>query len=884
MRDEPIIPTRSRQKIASENRVELEGWIAERAAELVKEGLQPDDARRRALEEFGDVAAAERYAGQQDVAADRLVRATFWIEEFTQDLRIALRTLARTPSVTAVVLLTFALGVGATTAVFSVVHAMLLRELPYGNEESLVWLPALDDGVIRPGLGGARHSAAAVIALRERTTSFSGVAAISMGNTTLTLDDEREQVWIGSMTPDAFDVLQARAAIGRTFAESDVSEAGGSVVVLLDGIWRRRYGADSAIVGRTIEMDAEPHRVIGIMPPGFHLPTYEQAELLEPQILTSILRNANSSQVRAFRLFGRMKPGVSTQVAQADIDRAMRTLRSESPTAYVGLDARVVPIRTAVAGDARPRILVLMGAAAFVLLIACANVAGVLLARAVARRHELSVRVALGAARRRLVRQFLAEGAVLAIAGAVLGVTVGQLGIVALRTLAATALPAGTAFALEPNVLLFGIAAAIAGAFASSLVPALGATRVPGIALRSDNGRASASRSNRRLRLGLVAGQLAVSVVLLVGAGLFLRVLHGLSTLDLGYRTEGALTFRPRFSKPQSNVEQDAYYASLYAQLRAIPGVISVGGGNIPTTGQSSVAGVAIEGRPVEDRRLPDARYTPVSDDYFAALGIAIIRGRAFSAQDVDGAPSVAVVSERLARQLWPGGDPIGARVRPEANKPWSTVVGIVGDVRMGGADTAQPSLYTSQRQDHWPGAGAVVIRSEGDPRRLIPSVRQAVKRVDPTLFITDMKTLEDFRRGTPAIAERRMLLQLIMVFALVALAVSAIGVYGVSAYATEARRREFGIRMALGASGRGVLWLALKDGAHVALLGVMLGIPLALLLASSIRSLLYSVAPFDPLTIGSVLAALFLVVFAASLVPARRATLIDPARTMRTD
>ncbi len=670
----------------------------------------------------------------------------------------------------------------------------------------------------------------------------------------------------------------------RTFDASDVSASGSDAVVLLDVLWRRVYSADSAIVGRTIEVAGAPHRVIGVMPAGFRLPTYEQSELLFPQNFTNILRNPTSAQVRNFRLFGRMKPGASLNVAQADIDRAMRGLKREFPQAYGGLDVRVVPIRTAVAGDARPRLLVLMGAAAFVLLIACANVAGVLLSRAMARRHELSVRVALGAGRRRLVRQFFAEGAVLAVLGAVLGVVVAQFGVSALRSLAATALPAGTAFALEPSVLLFGIAAAVAGAFASSLVPALGATRVTGIALRRDAGRASASRSNRRLRLGLVAGQLAVSVVLLVGAGLFLRVLHGYAVLDLGYRTEGALTFRPRFMKPQSSAQQDAYYASLYSQLRAIPGVISVGGGNIPTTGQGSVVGLAIEGRPVENRRLPDVRYTPASDDYFATLGIPVIRGRAFNAQDRDGSPSVAVLSAGLAKHLWPDGDPIGARVRPEADKPWSTVVGIVGDVRMGGADTALPSLYTAQRQDHWPGAGAVVIRAEGEPQLLIPSVRQAVKRVDPALVITDMKTLEEFRRGTPAIAERRMLLQLILVFALVALVVSAIGVYGVSAYATEARRREFGIRMALGASGRGVLWLALRDGANVALLGALLGIPLALLLASSIGNLLQSVAPFDPLTVGTVLAALFLVVFAASLVPARRATRIDPAGTMRTE
>jgi putative ABC transport system permease protein len=881
---DPIIPTRSRERIAMDNRAELDAWIDERAADLAVRGMSADEARRRALEEFGDVRGAELYAQHQDVAADRRVRALLWIEELGSDLRIAARTLARTPTLTAVVLLTFALGIGATTAVFSVVHAMLLRHLPYGGEETLVYLPALDNGVIRPGLGGARHGAAALVALRERTTSFTGIAGVSMGNVVLTGDGDPEQVWMGTLTPDVFDVLQVRAALGRTFGASDLSEPGRNVVVLFDGLWRRRFGADSTIIGRTIEATDGRREVIGVMPPGFRVPTYEQAEMIAPQDLTSILRNANSAQNRVFRLFGRVKPGVSSQAAQADIDRAMRTLQTEFPQSFGGIEARVVPIRTAVAGDARPRLLVLMGAAAFVLLIACANVAGILLSRAIARRHELSVRVALGAGRRRLVRQFLAEGAVLATFGAGLGLLLAQLGIGALRQIAEIALPVGTTFALEPRVVLFAIGGAIAAAFASALLPALAATRVVGVALRRDEGRASPSRVTRRMRLALVAGQLAVSVVLLVGAGLFLRTLHRLSSLDLGYATEHALTFRPRFSRPKSNAEQDAFYASLYAQLRALPGVVSVGGGNIPTSGQGTVSGLAVEGRPVQDGRAPDVRYTPASDDYFAALGIPLVRGRVFNADDRDGAPWVALVSQGLANQLWPGADPIGARVRPGPDKKWATIVGVVGDVRMGGADAPQPSIYTSQRQDHWPGASAVIIRAQGDTRALMAGVRQVVRNLDPSLLIVDLRTLEEFRRSTPAIADRRLQLQLIAVFAFVALAVSATGVYGVSAYATEARRREFGIRMALGASRRGVLWLALRDGARVAVLGALVGVPLAGILASRLGDMLYSVAPFDPLTLSVVLGTLLLVTLAASFVPARRASRIDPAGTMRAD
>jgi putative ABC transport system permease protein len=880
MRDD-LIRSRGPKMIADDNREELTAWIDERADELTAGGMSPDAARRHALEEFGDVTAAARYAITQDLAADRRVSVLLWLEEFVSDVRIAARMFARIPAVAAVVLLTLSLGVGATTAVFSIAQALLLRPLPYGGEDSLAYLAATDDGVIRPGLGGGRHSATALVALRERTTAFSGIATASIGNVILRGEGDPEQLWIGSLTPNAFDVLQARAAIGRTFVASDIG--GRPVILLTDALWRRRFGADPAVVGRTIDFGGALHEIIGVMPPGFRVPTYEQAELIEPQDLTNILHGENSRHVRALRLFGRLRPGVSSDAAQADLTRVMRGLQGEMPRAFERIDTRLVPIRTAVAGDARPRLLLLLGAAVFVLLIAGANIAGVLLSRGVARRAELALRAALGAGRARLIRQFAAEGAVLAFLGAGLGLVVAQLGIGFLRQVALTALPVGTTFALESRVVAFGCAAALATSLVATMIPALTATHGIDSALRRGSGRTTPSRASRGMRLALVGAQLAVAVVLLVGAGLLLRTMARLAALDLGYAADHAVTFRPQFASPKSNAEQDVFYAGLYAQLQAIPGVVSAGGGNVPTSGQGSVSELAVEGH-VANGRLPDVRYTPVSDDYFSTLRIPVIRGRVFTPDDRDGSPWVAVVSSGLAKHLWPDADPIGTRVRVAPDRPWAAVVGVVGDVRLGGADTPQPSVYTSQRQDHWPGGAPIVLRTQGDPTAITAAIRDAVRRVDPSVVVPGVSTLEDVRRGTPAIAERHLQMRLMVVFSIIALLVSAIGVYGVSAYAAHARAMEFGIRMALGASRPHVMWLAVRDTAVVAAGGTAAGIPLAWLLARRLGAILFAVQPFDlPTTVASI-GLLALVVLIASIVPARRAALVDPVTSIRAE
>jgi predicted permease len=626
--------------------------------------------------------------------------------------------------------------------------------------------------------------------------------------------------------------------------------------------------------------------VIGVLPPSFFFPTASEAEFFIPLDLAPILGDVN--RARKFHnlgVVGRLRPDVTLERGRADLIAIMRELEREYPDANTKKSVTVMGIREAIVGDTRPALLVLLGASVLVLLIACANVAGMLLSRAVTRRQELAVRAALGAGRARLVRQLVTESLVLAVFGGLAGLAIAAVGTRALISAASTMLPAASQVTVNASVLATMFAVTIACGAIFGLVPALAASRGMHDALKDATRGSSSGAGRHRLRTILVTGQLALAVVLLIGAGLLVRSLTQLQRTDLGYSLDSVLTFELNLGGPRYNSSevQDQFFDALYSRIAALPGVVAVGGsGNIPLRGGSS-ASLAIDGRPVPEGRLPEVGYQPVSDDLFKAMGIPLKSGRAFGASDHNTAPRVAMVSEGLAKAQWPNANPIGARIRlgPNPASPLHEIVGVVGDVRMGVSEPPRPTVYVSARQDHWGGA-AIVVRTTGDPMALLPAVRREVRAIDATLPVTSASSMRQAQ--AERLTDRRLPMQLMAAFALLALALAAVGVYGVMAYSVASRTREIGVRVALGAQPRNVFGMVVRQGLGPAAVGLALGLVGAVALGGVLRKLLYGVAPTDPATFAAVTVVLLAVAVAACLVPARRALKVDPLDALRSE
>jgi predicted permease len=806
------------------------------------------------------------------------------MDTLLQDLRFAARSLRRVPLFSLGAILTIALGIGGTTAIFSVVHTVLLRPLPFGGGERLV---RVQQTVARPdgSLGRVGISQLNFAALRERSRSIESVVAHRFRSFTTPGEHGAEAARVVAIqVSDGWQrTVRVAPALGRTFS-ADEERAGpdARVAVISDALWRRRYGGAPDVLGRSLTLNGAPHTIIGVMPPGYAYPY--GAELWVPMAI-----DVTAGTPRDMNVTARLRPGVTGAALAAELDRLGAELRAEHAANREMAGFAAIPMRTELVGDFGRVLLALLGAVAFVLLIACANVANLLLSRAHARRHEMAIRAALGAARRRIVRQLLVESTLLAIVGGGLGLLL-TLGLVewlgALIPESLGEVIAGVG--IDGRVLAFTLGLSLLTGVAFGLVPAWRASSPNLVDALKSGGRGSSG--GLRLLHALVVAEIAVAVVLLAGGGLLLRDLERRLSADLGIVTAGAISMN--VALPEAEYADAARRAELVRQLEerltTLPGVRAAGVTTIlPFGSGNTLASVEIAGRAGDARQTVNHRL--VTPGFFPALGIRLLRGRLLDARDDARAAPVVVISEAMARRYWPAEDPIGRLVRhagssSPASRPWHTVIGVVSDV----AENEIPETWylpyaqgTVGQPVSWSTLRVVLVaRATGDPAALVPAMRRAVEAVDPGVPVFDVASLETLHASE--LAGQRLSATLTGSFALLGLLLAAVGIYGVVSYATSRRTREIGIRMALGAERGVVLRHELARSGGVVLAGLGLGLAGALIVARLMRGLLAEVAPHDPVTLASVSLLLAAVGMLAAYLPARRAARVDPAVVLR--
>jgi len=796
------------------------------------------------------------------------------------DLRHGCRLLRRSPGFTLIAVATLALGIGANTAIFSTVDAVLIRALPFADPGRLVivWEDASAIGFPRntPAPGNYRDWA-------RLNRSFAGMAATRGATASLTGDGAPEQVIGRAVTPSFFSVLGVAPIHGRAFTEAE-DAARAQVVVIGYGLWQRRFGGDPGIVGRTLLMNGSRYDIVGVMPRGFVFVNRNVDYWIPTSFAPDVAVNKNSHYLN---VVARLAPGVSLAAARDDMRRVDETMQRLYPEDNRGLRSTIVPIGEELVGDTRVELLVLMAAAVAVLLIACANLASLMLSRAAGRRGELAVRAALGATRGRLVRQMLVEAAIVSLAGGLLGVAVAPAGVGLIAQLTPRGLVEPPASTLDLRLLAFAAVLSIATGVAFSLLPALQTSRASLHDSLQQAARSTAGGRSRLTRDALVVLQVAAALVLLVGAGLMLQTLANLRALDLGFRADHLLTMRttlprPRYADP---VKRLAFYERVIAEVRALPGVEAAAYASyLPFTTSGNTTWIGIDGRPQQPGETRDALYRVATTDYLRTLGVRAIEGRLLDDRDRAGAPLAVVVNETFARTYWPNGSPMGARLRfGEPDGPLFAVVGVVKDVRERGYQPMmKPGVYLSfaQTPTTWAVPESLVARTRGRPEDLAAAARQIVQRVDPDQPVSALRTMDEI--VDLDVADRRLQMMLLGVFASLALLLASIGLYGVLSYAVSQRSREFGLRMALGATAESVTRMVVGRGLSLTAAGVAIGVALAWALTRTMQNLLFGVGAGDPLTFAAVAAMLVAIAFAACYVPARRAARVDPIEALR--
>ena len=877
---------------------ELSQHLDDRYRELIAGGMSPDEATRVALSDFreGNVLAdyiAPLRQARPPSAITPGASGSNLLSDLWQDIRYAARMLRKNPGFAAVVVITLALGIGANSAIFSFVNAVILNPLPFPDSDRLV--------VISQTNPEGREISVSLLNFQDwqaRSRSFEQLGGVCFTTFNLTGVDTPQHLAGQAVTLNYFSILGVQPQLGRIFSPEEDKFGAARIALISDSLWRRAFGADPNILGRSIKLDSDTVTVIGVMPPHFELFTKPDiwtplGEALDPN--SPWFDRGNHMGLYAL---GKLKKGISVSQVVTEMRQIGAQLEKEYPAVNSGHGVLTQSLQTSIVLDVRSTLLVLMGAVGFVLLIACVNVANLSLARSLVRQQEMGIRMALGAGRGRLIRQSLSESFLLSVLGGLAGILVASLLLSALISLAPPNLPRVADVQLSGRVLLFTAAVTLLTSFLFGLLPALSSTRIT--AAFSEGGRTSTSAPlRRRLFDSLLVAEIALALVVLTGAGLMTRTMYKIANVDPGFRTDHLLTMRMDIYGPQyrNNIPNiEAFQKAALTNVKALPGVESAAFTlSLPIAGSQWGSVFVVGDQPVVDRsQIPIAAFNPVSTEYFQTMGISLLRGRSFSEADGPQSPKVAVINETMARHFWPNENPIGKRLKqgwPEWTTPWREVIGVVADVKLNGViDTTPLHVYLPLAQE---GMASVylAVRTKPEPQTLAASVQSALHSLDSQITIYQVRTMDE-QLGR-AVGSQRAAMVLLSAFAVLATLLAAIGIYGVISWGVVQRTREMGLRMALGALPRDVMWLVLRRSMLLVLAGVTLGLlgafAVTRLLGASLTEgglgktpLLFGVKAMDPITFILTPIVLALVAFLACCLPARRATKIDPLVALR--
>jgi putative ABC transport system permease protein len=795
------------------------------------------------------------------------------MDSVVKDIRLAVRRFAQNPGFTVIIILTLGLGIGANTAIFSVVNTVLLRPLPYNEPNRLVTIRLdLESRDIRNAFASYQD----IADWRQQSRSFETMTAYSPGSVNLTVSGEPERVARWKVNASFFSIFDVRMALGRTFLSEEDQPGSARVAILSYSLWQRHFDRDKGVMEKRVIIENEPCMVVGILPPGFKVED-DAVDVYTP-IALSGTRNGNEGW--AFGAYARLKPGVSIEHAQRELDAINQRLEKENRHQITGFRPHIWGLRESMVHEVRLSLLVLFAAVALVLLIACANVATLLLAETGARQKEMAIRAALGAARGRIARQLLTESILLAVLGGASGLLLAYWGVGALSALGTEEVPMLKQCRLDLPVLAFTMLISLMTGLVFGIAPALGASNTNVSGTLQEAGRSVSDGLGRnRLRSLLVISEVALALLLMIGASLMIRSFLKLRQVNPGFNPANVLTASitlpsSKYSKPELQI---AFFQQLEEKLQAMPGNAAVGFGSIlPLSGSNQGEGLLIEGRPVTGPSdVPILWIRRVNPGYFQAMQIPLRQGRLFTERDTEGTPRVLIVNETMARRYWPNQDPIGKRVGTGAPKDWMPVVGVIGDVRhMSLKQEPDAEIYLPYAQNPQPSMN-LVMRTSSDPLRLAPIVRRVVLELDPEQPVSHVASME--KAWSNSMARNRFSALLLGIFAAAALTLAVIGIYGVISFSVMHRRREIGIRMALGARSGDVLRMVVGQGALLALVGVGVGVVSALALTRIISSLLYGVKATDPRVFLGVSLLFVAIALLASYVPARRAARVDP-------